>query len=115
MLFNARVHEPMYEHNDKKYMRVVVSESMTHTIQRIHASKTHLIKNTRVDNPLEGRILTLKVPFRYRRVMCEVIGRPVQSLVRNDVIDVDVEFMGVWNTGEYSGYTWKLKSIQSSP
>lgn len=115
MLLNAFVHEPMYEHNDKKYIRVVVTESVAQTIRRMHDTKTHLLKNVRVDNPLEGRILTVKVPFRYRRVMCDVKGRPVQSLVRNDVVDMNLEFMGVWNTGEYSGYAWKLKSIQSSP
>ena len=115
MLVNAFVHEPMYEHNDKKYIRVVVPESTAQTIRRMHDTKTHLLKNVRVENQLEGRILTVKVPFRYRRVMCDVKGRPVQSLVRNDVVDMNVEFMGVWNTGEYSGYAWKLKSIQSSP
>ena len=105
----------MYEHNDKKYIRVIVSESDVHLIRYKHNLKMQLLKNARVDDPLEGRILTVKVPFRYRRVMCEVRGRPVQSLVRNDVVDMNVEFMGVWNTGEYSGYAWKLKSIQSSP
>ena len=115
MLVNGFVHEPMYEHNDKKYMRVIVTESMAQTIRRLHDAKTHLVKNARVDNPLEGRILTVKVPFRYRRVMCEVKGRPVQSLVRNDDVTMDVEFMGVWNAGDYSGYSWKLKSIQSPP
>jgi hypothetical protein len=115
MLLNASVHTPMYEHNDKKYIRVIVSESDVHLIRYKHNLKMQLLKNARVDDPLEGRILTVKVPFRYRRVMCEVRGRPVQSLVRNDVVDMNVEFMGVWNTGEYSGYAWKLKSIQSSP
>lgn len=115
MLVNASVYEPMYEHNDKKYIRVIVAESVARKIARMHESKAHLIKNERVDNPLDGFILTIKVPFRYRRVMCEVKGRPVQSLVRNDVIDIDIDYMGVWNTGAYSGYAWKLTSIQSSP
>jgi hypothetical protein len=115
MLLNASVHTPMYEYNDKKYIRVIVSESDVHLIRYKQNLKMQLLKNARVDDPLEGRILTVKVPFRYRRVMCEVRGRPVQSLVRNDVVDMNVEFMGVWNTGEYSGYAWKLKSIQSSP
>ena len=115
MLVDASVHEPMYDHNDKKYIRIVVSESMSHTIRRMHTSKAHFIKNAHIDDPLVGRVLTVKVPFRYRRVMCEFKGKPVQSLVRNDDVIVDVEFMGVWNTGDYSGYAWKLKSIQSSP
>lgn len=115
MLFDASVHEPMYEHNDKKYIRIVVPDSISQIIRRMHTSKSHFLKNARVDDPLDGRILTVKVPFRYRRVMCEVKGKPVQSLVRNDDVIVDVEFMGVWNAGDYSGYSWKLKSIQSPP
>jgi hypothetical protein len=39
-------------------------------------------------------------------------GAPVQSLKQGDFVDIDVEYMGVWNTGDYSGYTWKLKYIK---
>ena len=33
-------------------------------------------KNPNVDNPLDGNVLTVKVPFRYRRVMCSIRGCP---------------------------------------
>jgi hypothetical protein len=81
----------------------------------MHANKLWLIKNSHVDDPLDGKILTVKVPFRYRRVMCSVNGRPVQSLIKDDEVEVDIDFTGVWNVGNYSGYTWKIKSITSLP
>ena len=107
MKFLATIHTPMYDHNDKKYIRLVIPEKCAEIIRKMHSNK-----DTPYD-PLNGRVLTVKVPFRYRRVMCEVNGKPVQSLIKDDEIEVDVEFAGVWNTGNYSGYAWKLKSITS--
>ncbi|QIG59749.1 hypothetical protein [Dishui Lake phycodnavirus 3] len=115
MLVEGSIYEPMYEHNDKKYIRIAVSDSAAATMRRMQDSKSHVLQNVRIDDPLVGKILTIKVPFRYRRVMCEVKGKPVQSLVTNDVVNIDVEFMGAWNVGGYSGYSWKLRSIQSLP
>jgi hypothetical protein len=96
----------MYDHNDKMYIRLVIPEKCAHIVQRMHKKEVR-------DNPFDGRVLTVKVPFRYRRVMCEVHGQPVQSLIKGDEVEVEVEFMGVWNVGEYSGYSWKLVSIKS--
>jgi hypothetical protein len=114
MKFIAKVYEPMYDHNDKKYIRLVIPENCANIIQRMHKSKEHFIKNTHVDVPLDGYILTVKVPFRYRRVMCNVGGKPVQSLIKGDEVDVDLEFTGAWNKDNYSGYVWKLISISTS-
>ena len=110
MKFVATVHETFYEHNSKKYIRFVIPEKVSDIIGRMHASKTHLINNEIIENPLDGRVLTVKVPFRYRRVMCEVKGRPVQSLVKGDEVEIVVDFKGVWNVGNYSGFSWILSS-----
>lgn len=106
----AEVYEPMYEYNDKKYFRVRVPENMTHTISNIHMHSSRFIQNQNLDNPLDGRVLKIKIPFRYRRVMCNVEGRPIQSLIKGDVIDVNVEFKGVWNVENHSGFSWVLSS-----
>jgi hypothetical protein len=111
MKFRAKVHTPMYDHNDKKYIRLVIPENCVEIVKRVQNNKSGLIKNLHVDNPLDGHILTVKVPFRYRRVMCEVHGKPVQSLIKDDEIEIDINFMGVWNLGNYSGYSWKLIKI----
>jgi hypothetical protein len=113
MKFLAKVYQPMYDHNEKKYIRLVIPEKCAEIAQRMHTNKRNMIVNERIDNPLDGKVLTVKVPFRYRRVMCEVRGQPIQSLLVDDEVEVEVDFMGVWNVGDYSGYSWKLVSIKS--
>jgi hypothetical protein len=110
MKFIANVYEPMYDFNDKKYIRFIIPEKCSEIIQRIHASKAHLLTNPNIDDALDGVILKVKVPFRYRRVMCKVNGRPLQSLIRGDEVEIDVEFRGFWNIGDYSGFSWVLIS-----
>ena len=111
MRFLAKVHTPMYDHNDKKYIRLVIPENCANIMQKMQLNKSGLIQNSHIDDPLDGLILTVKVPFRYRRVMCEVRGQPIQSLTKGCEVEVNVDFMGVWNTGNYSGYSWKLNQI----
>ena len=104
------VHTPMYEHNDKQYLRLTIPEKVA-LIAQSSQSKVAL-KNTNIDNPLDGNVLTVKVPFRYRRVMCSYEGAPVQSLKRADKVRIVADFMGGWNIGNYSGYSWKLGHIK---
>jgi hypothetical protein len=104
----------MYEFNDKKYIRLVVPSKLATIISDMHASRMHLLVNQNVDDPLDGRVLTVKVPFRYRRVMCEVKGKPVQSLIRDDEVEVEMNFKGVWNVGNHSGFSWILSSSSTS-
>ena len=113
MKFVAKVHEPMFEFNNKKYIRLIIPAKVSEIVERMHTQKWHGLANQNIDNPLDGNILTVKVPFRYRRVMCEVRGRPVQSLIKDDEVEVATDFAGVWNVGGYSGYSWKLMSIKS--
>jgi hypothetical protein len=110
MKFRATVYEPMYDFNSKKYIRFIIPTKVSDSIERIHGSKLHLIQTQNMDNPLDGSVLTVKVPFRYRRVMCEAKGRPVQSLIKGDEAEVVVNFKGVWNVGNYSGFSWILSS-----
>ena len=110
MKFVATVHEPFYEHNSKKYIRFLIPDKVSEIIERMHAQRSHLLLNQHKDDPLDGRVLTVKVPFRYRRVMCEVKGRPVQSLIRGDEVEVVIEFRGIWNVENHSGFSWTLSS-----
>lgn len=114
MKFIAKVYEPMYEFNDKKYIRLVIPPKAAGIVEGLHESRGHLLVNQNVDNPLDGRILTVKVPFRYRRVMCEVKGRPVQSLIKGDDVEVVVDFKGIWNVGNHSGFSWILSSSSAA-
>ena len=110
MKFVAKVREPMYDFNSKKYIRFIIPDKVSEIIERMHTNKTHLLQNSNVDDPLDGNVLTVKVPFRYRRVMCEVKGRPIQSFIKGDEVDIEIKFGGVWNVGNYSGFSWILLS-----
>tara|TARA_B110000503_G_scaffold43325_1_gene70871 strand:+ start:3363 stop:3710 length:348 start_codon:yes stop_codon:yes gene_type:complete len=104
------IHEPMYDFNDKKYIRFVIPDKVVEIIERMQSSRRHLLINKNIDDPLDGRVLTVKVPFRYRRVMCEVKGRPIQSLIKGDEVSIVMDFKGIWNVGTYSGFSWVLSS-----
>ena len=114
MKFIAKVYEPMYDFNNKKYIRFTIPLKAAEIIEKMHENRMHLLVNLNIDNPLDGRILTVKVPFRYRRVMCEVKGRPLQSLIKDDEVEVVVDFKGSWNVGNYSGFSWILSSSSTS-
>jgi hypothetical protein len=81
------VYEPMYEYNEKKYLRIRLPDKVRDYIRELHEHKTGLILFPKqLDDPLEGNVLKIKVPFRYRRVMCNVDGdTPVQSLKKGDL------------------------------
>ena len=99
MKFVAVIYEPMYDHNDKKYIRIVLPDTVVNRVRSKHE--------------IDGRVLTVKVPFRYRRVMSKNMGtRPLQSLIKGDEIEVDIEYMGLWSVGEHHGYSWKLTSFR---
>ena len=102
----ASVYEPMYEYNDKKYIRLTIPDKVRDYILALHINKADVILfPQKLDDPLEGNVLKVKVPFRYRRVMCNVDGdKPVQSLVKGDVVKTELQFNGVWNAHEHSGY-----------
>ena len=110
----VKVHTPMYDFNDKKYIRFIIPLKVSEIIERMHGQRLHLLVNQNIDNPLDGRILTVKVPFRYRRVMCKVEGRPIQSLKKDDETDVELDFKGIWNVGNHSGFSWILSSSSTS-
>ena len=110
----TKVHEPMYEFNNKKYIRFIIPSKVSEIIERMHTQRWHFLSNQNLDIPLDGNILTVKVPFRYRRVMCEVRGRPVQSLIKGDEVEVEVDFKGYWNVGNHSGFSWLLSSSSTS-
>jgi hypothetical protein len=110
----VKVHTPMYDFNDKKYIRFIIPSKVSEIIERMHGQRLHLLVNQNIDNPLDGKVLTVKVPFRYRRVICKVEGRPIQSLKKDDEVEVEMNFKGVWNVGNHSGFSWILSSSSTS-
>ena len=50
---------------------------------------------------IDGRKMHLKVPFRYGRVTCKVLGlTPVQSLVSGEMVDISFDTR-VWQGKDY--------------
>ncbi len=55
-------------------------------------------------------LMIVKIKLSYRIVMCEYIVRPYQYLIKDDEVEIEIEFKGVWNVANYSGFSWKLHS-----
>ena len=79
----AIVYEPMYDYNDKKYLRIRLPEKVSQYIRELHQHRTgSVLFPDKLDDPLDGNVLKVKVPFRYRRVMCNVDGDTPSSIVK---------------------------------
>ena len=113
--FRAEIHQGMYEHNHKKYIRIKVPPHMAEYITRTESKNNYKLNNDAVMyKDFSGDTLVVKVPFRYGRVMCPVSGaKPVQSLEVGDRVDVEITYTGVWTAGNYTGHSWKIKNIHT--
>ena len=103
---DATVYCPMYDINDKKYIKLTLSDNDASIVRTIHD------KYTVEHDPLDGRVLQVKIPWRYRRVMCDMVGDKIpQELSTGDLVFAKIQFEGRWSRGSYKGLTWKLLSI----
>lgn len=114
MMIRAKIHKPMYDHNDKKYIQLAVPSKFASRVEQVHEANAGKLHNGEKQNPLMGSVLTVKVPYRYRRVMCQVVGsKPIQALREGDEVVVELEFTGAWNVGNTSGFSWKIKNVDT--
>lgn len=106
MKFVGEIYEPLYEHNERKYVRILIPPQVSQRVIAMHS------KHPRQRfNPLDGNILTVKVPYRYKRVMVKMNGlKGVSSFVIGDKVEFNIDFKGTWKIDDnHSGYTWLLK------
>jgi hypothetical protein len=109
------VEEPMYTKNGKWYLGVVLGDADAQTVRGIH-SRLNLERPGTLIDPLVQNVLTLKVPFRYNRVTCTVVGiKTVQEFAVGETVLLEITMCGVWEGNGYFGPTWKLVSLQSHP
>lgn len=95
----------MYPVGTRKYMKIELDDKTKHSVIKTQNTK----KSEEHINPLDGNILAIKVPFRYNRVDCKVLGiTPVEDLKQGDYIYTTVQFCGAWKSGLY----WRINSIQ---
>jgi hypothetical protein len=111
--FPCKVHQKMTESNKKMYIQLTLGDVAKARIHDIHkASNEHLQK--KLVNPLEGSVLKIKVPYKYDKVACKVLGnKALQELVQGDQVTATIEYCGVWEVNGYCGPSWKLFSLQS--
>jgi len=59
---NAKILKPYYDWDGRKYMDII----------------------------LDSKIFKIKIPFRYGRVMCKVLGmKTIQEMKKDEIIDVE--------------------------
>jgi hypothetical protein len=59
---NAKILKPYYDWDGRKYMDII----------------------------LDSKIFKIKIPFRYGRVMCKVIGmKTIQEMKKDEIIDIE--------------------------
>lgn len=99
------VHTGLFEQNGRRYMKIHVKDP-----KLFYKGPQRYVKH--FVNPLDGDVLTVKIPFRYNRVMCSVAGDlTLQELQPGDVVDIEVTFCGHWLVGGYGGPTWKADQV----
>jgi hypothetical protein len=95
----------MYAVGTRKYMKIKLDNETKNEVYETHNKKNF----EEGINPLEGNILSVKIPYRYRRVDCQVLGiTPVEDLKSGDEILTTVQFCGAWKSGLY----WRFNLIQ---
>ena len=59
---NALIYKPYYDFDGRKYMDII----------------------------LDSKIFKIKIPFRYGRVMCKVLGlKTIQEMKKDEIVDVE--------------------------
>ena len=112
LTLKCRIATPMYEKNQKKYIEFELIDPIKKRIEAVHNYTNDYITK-RFMNPLQGNILKVKIPFRYGRVTCKVGGiNTIQEMQNGDTVEVNIEFCGVWEFGDFCGLSWKLTSIE---
>lgn len=104
LMFKSKVHRPMYTINSRKYMDIKLERSIAEKVQEIQSSERVSLGS----NPLNDDVLVVKVPWRYKKVDCDIIGiTPVQEMKEGDDIWSGIEYCGLWATGHH----WKFATI----
>lgn len=105
------VMRPMYDHKDRKYIDIALSDSVAHCITQEHYKDVNR-RTPLYTSPLKNdNVLTIKVPFRYRRPMCLCNTESIYSYKEGDPVEVTIKHTGLWILGDYSSNTWVLKEI----
>lgn len=107
----VEVVEPLYVHNEKRYMDVkILNHADLDLVKRL--SKTNS-KSEKFSNSFKNEnVLKVKIPYRYRKIECKVEGlKTIYEYRKGDMARIEVLYMGEWVVGDFAGNTWKLLGI----
>lgn len=112
---DCQVGTSMYTKNAKKYLDLVLDKSSLDKVKDIHQASSQYFKPTsKIIDPLVQSTLTVKVPWKYDRVACSVLGlKTIQELVTDDRVSATIEFCGIWDVNNFCGPSWKLINLSS--
>lgn len=111
MFTTVEIVEPIYNYNEKKCIDVkILSETdldFVRRLSKINSESKKFLNSLKNDN-----ILTLKIPYRYRKIECRVEGiKTLYEYKKGDKAFVEILYMGEWTVGDFIGNTWKLLAI----
>jgi len=111
----GKVSSPMYSKNSKQYLDILLDDA--EKVRDTHQKSSEYFKPTsKIIDPLVQKTLTVKVPWKYDRVMCSVLGlKTIQELVTGDTISATIDFCGVWDVNNFCGPSWKLVNLMFQP
>lgn len=106
------LYKPLFERNEKKYLEIELNSVDLENAEKNHKKTIKFIQNKKIKNPLEDNILEVKVPYKYKKLACKVSGlKQIGEYTIGDQVTLDIEYCGVWNIGEWSGFAWKVNEI----
>lgn len=107
------VSDSFYTKNNKKYIDVELSDSDFIRVACMHKESENYLTKKNIQNPLEGNILKIKVPFYRNRVSCKINGDTIiQDYKKGQKFNGVITYCGVWTFGDFCGLSWKLKSVE---
>jgi hypothetical protein len=111
-IFSCNVNKILFDRNNKKYLELKLSQDDKNKVHQEHLKTSKFIQNKKIKNPLEEDILEVKIPFRYKKISCNVRGdKTIHELCEGDRVQVNLKYCGVWNIGEWSGFAWKINEL----
>ena len=106
------IETPIYINNNKSYIDISLYNSDAEHVKKTQESSEHMLRGSRVQDPLHGATLKVKVPMRNGRTLCAMTGqKPLCAMVKGDKIDVKITYCGPWNYGDFCGFAWKLNQV----
>ena len=97
MLFNSLIKRPMYNCGKLYYMDISLTQDIKERVEKVQ------------DKIITNDILKVKIPYRYNRVDCKVVGIiPVEDMKEGDEIFNSIQYCGKWGGGTF----WKFDMIQ---